>query len=425
MNLDWHRLKAVVLESDDWGLCAWVPDEQAHRVLAGQPAFRSVAGQRYGRSTLEAASDVHALAATLLEFRGGDGMPPVLQANTIVAAPDWMQLVPPLFPAAALPVTGLDDLPSRWRRPGLLEAYASAHDRGVWWAELHGLHHLPETAWLHALRQPQHDARLAHEQQSPICVAVEASGEYDPAEPRATRARVLREAISRFTATFGRAPTSFCPPDYRFDDWLEAEAEALGLSTLQGKPEQGGGRLVAVRRRWLALRFPLRQGGRFYLPPRIAFEPRGSAGGGGRVGGEAAHRAAHEAWRRGQPAVISTHRLNYAHLDAAWSDAGRAALRDLLRRLCAEGAVFLTDAEVRALADRAWSVRPVGARGALLRHYGVPREPLRFPAPAGIARACLRPAAGHGDADGTVTVEGGTVEARVNLGEHVIEWRAA
>jgi len=426
VNLDWHRLKAVVLESDDWGLCAWVPDEQAHRALTGQPAFRSAAGQRYGRSTLESAQDVHALERLLLEFRGGDGLPPVWQANTIVAAPRWERLEPPLFRVDELPLAELESVPERWQRPGLAAAWAAAIERGVWWPELHGLHHLPETAWLHALRRGQHDARLAHEHLSPICEAVESSGEYDPAEPREVRARVLRAALERFTARFGRAPSSFCPPDYRFDDWLEAEAESLGLTTLQGRPERAGDPLLALRRRWQGVRFPQFSGARFYLPPRITFEPRGEAEAPGRVGVEAAHRAAREAWRAGRPAIVSTHRLNYAHLDPEWSGAGRTALGELLGRLCRDGAVFLTDAELRQLSTRAWSVRPIGGRGALLRHYGVPREPLAFPAPGRSRGARLRPPAeGVGEADGTIKVEGGTAEARVNLGEHVIEWVGA
>lgn len=426
MNLDWHRLKSVVIESDDWGLCAWVPDDQAHRVLAGQPAFRSEAGQRYGRSTLESARDVERLAATLLEFRGGDGLPPVWQANTIVASPDWAKLVPPRFEVAELPLVGFGETTGRWERPGLVSAVHTAGERGVWWPELHGLHHLPAAAWLAALRRGQHDARAAHEQQSAICTAVEAGGEFGADEPRELRAAGLREAVRRFEVLFGRRPGSFCPPDYRFDDWLESEAERLGLTTLQGKPEQGGGRLVGFRRRLLQLRFPHAAGARFYLPPRIAFEPRGEADPGARLGAEAAQRAAREAWGRGQPAVLSTHRLNYAHLDEAWSDAGRAALRDLLGRLAADGAVFVTDAEVRSLAERGWSLRPLGARGALLRHYGVPREPLRFAAPVGVTAADLRaptPAAAAGE--GEVRVEDGVAEARVQLGEHVIEWTRA
>lgn len=423
MNLDWHRLKAVVLESDDWGLCAWVPDDRAHRALAHQPAFRTDAGLRYGRSTLETAGDVHELTEVLLGWRGGDGFPPVWQANTIVANPDYEALHPPLFEVDALPLVHAPEFPARWARPGLWDAVRKAEAGGVWWAELHGLHHLPETAWLTALRRGQDDARRAHEQQSPISTAVEASGEYDATEPRALRGANLRQAVQAFRVLFGRAPTSFCPPDYRFDDWLEHEAASLGLTTLQGKAEQAGHALPPLRRRWLGIRFPHREGTRFYLPPRIAFEPEGKASAPGRRGLETAHRAAREAWSHGRPAVISTHRMNYAHLDAAWSQASRAALSALLQRLCADGAVFVTDHELRQLAERSWSVRELAGRGVLLRHYGVPRESLRFSAPEGVTG--IRLLGPHDDKKAEVVVEQGQVEARLNLGEYVLEWTHA
>ena len=99
VNPVWRRLKAVVLESDDWGLCAWSPDEHAHRVLTDTPEFRSPAGRIYGRSTLESAQDVHRLAGVLGELRGADGFPPVWQANTVMASPDYAGLRPPLFEA--------------------------------------------------------------------------------------------------------------------------------------------------------------------------------------------------------------------------------------------------------------------------------------------------------------------------------------
>ncbi len=423
MNLDWRRLKAVVLESDDWGLCSWVPDDRAHRALANLAAFRSDAGLRYGRSTLESAADVQELAAALLEYRGGDGFPPVWQANTVVANPDYARLLPPLFELDELPLLTHPELPARWERPGLWDAFRKAESDGVWWAELHGLHHLPEQTWLNALRRGQDDARRAHEQQSPIGMAVETSGEYDPSEPKELRAENLRKAIHAFRGLFGRSPTSFCPPDYRFDDWLEREAEALGVNTLQGKAEQAGHALPPIRRRWLGVRFPHFEGARFHLPPRIAFEPCGDALAPGRSGLAAAHRAARMAWSHGQPAIVSTHRTNYAHLDAAWSAASRTALRALLEALAADGAVFLTDHEVRQLVERAWSVREIGGRGVLLRHYGVPRESLRFAAPDGVRGALLR--GPHDDARSEITVEDGQVDARVNVGEYLLEWTRA
>ena len=437
MNSIWRRLKAVVLESDDWGLCAWSPDDQAHRVLTDTPAFRSPAGRAYGRSTLESAADVKRLVQALLEFRGGDGFPPVWQANTVMAAPDYARLEPPLFQVAAMPVITLPELPSRWQRPGLWDEVRSACEAGVWWPELHGFHHLPELAWLTALRRNQSDARRAFEQQSPVCEAVSACGEFDAAEPAEVKHRNLERAIETFTRMFGRPPTSFCPPDYRWDDRFEAAAEKLGVTLWQGRSERARRTLPQLRRLVRELAWRASSGARFYLPARIAFEPRGGpvrpqgpgapggngdAGAAPRLGAADVHARARGAWSAGRPAVISTHRLNYAHLDAAWSDAGRGALRDLLQRLTNDGAVFLTDAEVRQIHERGWSARAIGARGTLLRFHGEPRLPIRIPAPAGSHGVLLRE--GRGPEGAELTHEGDAAIARVLPGEYLLEWRS-
>jgi len=416
VNLDWSRLRAVVFESDDWGLCAWVPDLQARRVLEGTPAYRSPAGRRYGGSTLESAADVRHLCDTLASFQGADGNLPVWQANTVVAAPDYAAMRPPRFEEEPLPLVGLPDTPSRWSRPGMWEEVRRASAMGLWWAELHGLHHLPESAWLGALRRGADDARRAFEQQSPVCAAVEAASEYDPTEPAITRDRNLTLAFERFAHLFGRPPASLCPPDYRWDDRLETEAERLGIAALQGKSEQHGARLPRLRRLWHQRRWPRFGGRRLYLPPRIAFEP---LAGDARTGVAAAHRAAREAWGRGQPAIVSSHRVNYAHLDADASATGRAALRDLLERLCADRAVFLTDAEVTQLVTGGWSRRDLGDRTTLLRYHGVPGEAARIPAPAGARSGHF---AATGDDGARIEVSEGRAEVRVNVGTHRIEW---
>ena len=345
MRLDWGRLKAVVLESDDWGLCAWSADDEAHRALGRTPAFRSPAGHTYGRSTLESAADLRALRETLLGFRGGDGSPPVWQANMVMAAPDFERLARDGYGSDEVPVVLLPGLPARWERPGMWNEVQQNIAAGVWWPELHGLHHLPERAWLEGLRRGDDDARLAFSHQCIVCSAVESSGEYDPSEPAAARVRRLERAFGHFTRLFGRPPGSFCPPDYRWDESLEPHVSRLGASVLQGGPERSGRWLRAWRmiHHW---RWPDLRDQRLLMPPRIAFEPRGDAAPGSRLGAERTHAAVRAAWRRGQPAVVSTHRHNYAHLDPAWSEAGRAALRDLLQRLCADGAVYLTDTKV-------------------------------------------------------------------------------
>ncbi|MBI3539953.1 MAG: hypothetical protein HY076_06740, partial [Candidatus Eisenbacteria bacterium] len=147
---------------------------------------------------------------------------------------------------------------------------------------------------------------------------------------------------------------------------LERDAERLGVTTIQGGPERHGRPLPRLRHWAYRWRWPDVRGGRFYPPPRIAFEPRGERRAAGRLGIDGVHAAARAAWRRGQPAIVSSHRVNYAHLDPAWSEAGCAALAELLARLVADGAVFLTDAEVRGLLERGASSRAI-ARGAVVR----------------------------------------------------------
>ncbi len=134
-----------------------------------------------------------------------------------------------------------------------------------------------------------------------------------------------------------------------------------------------------------------------------------------------AHARVRAAWSAGRPAVVSTHRLNYAHLDEAWSDAGRAALRDLLQHLAGDGAVFLTDLEVRQIHERGWSARPIGAGGTLLRFHGEPRLPIRIPAPAGSLGVRLRE--GRRLEGAEIAHEGAEAVARLQPGEYLLEWR--
>ena len=419
--MDWTGLRAVVIESDDWGLCAWIPDEAAYQALADTPAWRSPAGLRYGRSTLESAADVNALVETLLEVRGGDGFPPVWQANTVMAAPDYARITAPDYAAEPFPVVGFPEAPARWARPGLWQAVEAAMADGVWWPELHGLHHLPVGAWLAALREGDDDARRAHAHQSMVCARVEAGGEYDPTEPEAIRRSNLERAIECFEAVFGRRPQSLCAPDYRWDEALERDAERRGLAIVQGKAEQHGresrlGRLFQgpARMSW--------DGGRFYPPARISFEPRGDARASVALGADAAHRKVRAAWKQGQPAVISSHRLNYAHLDPEWSQHGRAALADLLGRLAADQAIFLVDAEMRELAERSWSARAIGERGVLVRVYGAGTASVRFEAPEGASGVTIREGKGAVEPP---KISGGVLVAELGRGEFLLEWSRA
>jgi hypothetical protein len=256
-----------------------------------------------------------------------------------------------------------------------------------------------------------------------VCDAVQASGEYAAAEPLAMRKADLERAVALFKARFGRAPGSFCPPDYHWDAALDSEAEALGLDTFQGVAERTGGLSRRFQRLMGSLRFPEWRGKRFLMPPRIAFEPRGGHAPGGPVGVRAALDGVRAAWGAGRPAVISTHRASYAHLDAAWVEKGRAALRDLISGLATEGAVFMIDAEVRALVERGWSARAVGGRGALVRVVAGARDAVRWPAPDGVVNAEV--VEGRGIERGSARIEDGHLTGTFDPGEYLVAWRRA
>jgi hypothetical protein len=268
-----------------------------------------------------------------------------------------------------------------------------------------------------ALRRGDADARLAARHEVLVCAAVEASGEYDAREPHTARSWRIEKAVARFREVFGRLPSSVCPPDYRWNEQLEQDLERLSVTTIQGKGEQHGASRGPLTRRLLAPHGIRVRGRRFYLPARIAFEPAVEGAGSSRLGAEAAHRAVRAAWRRGQPAVVSTHRHNLVHLDAARAERGRDALRGLLSRLCEDGAVFLVDREVRELVERGWSAREIGERGVLVRRHAEAPRTIRLPAPADARQVHVR----NGRVE-SATIERGEAHVRLGEGEALFEW---
>jgi hypothetical protein len=98
------------------------------------------------------------------------------------------------------------------------------------------------------------------------------------------------------------------------------------------------------------------------------------------------------AWRRREPAVVETHRVNFAHAEPALAAAGRRALGAYLAGLSGTDdrrPVFLVSAEVAALARRGTSVRETGGR-PILRNGTHARRLAALPATGGEAPRQVR-----------------------------------
>jgi hypothetical protein len=141
--------------------------------------------------------------------------------------------------------------------------------------------------------------------------------------------------------------------------------ESRNLRVIQGKREQvnpawGVGKSGRVRkfvmRQWARLRHP----GRIYLERNCRLEPVQA------LDPEAVVRACVEetrrAWTAGQPAIVESHRINFAHTDPGLVAVGLDALDRYLGEISGnstETPVFLTDHELAQLFTRgtSWCVR--------------------------------------------------------------------
>lgn len=353
--VDWRAARAVVLESDDWGLCGFLPDSAAAGD-AERSAWRAeVAPPVYWDSTLEDSAAVAELAAVLAEFRGRDGLPPVLQANMIVSA-----LAPPAGPGppvadAAWRRHDLPDRPAEYARPGLEAAVDAAIARGVWRPELHGSFHYDPERRRAAVAADSLALAAARRGVLPFPGSATA-WELGPQRPPAVLAAELDRALELFARRFGRRPSSVCAPDYVWDGRSERLWQERGLTVIQAKREQRSplwpsGRLDHRARKVLARAWDrLAHPGRAYLDRNVRFEPAQAPADSALVARALA--AAGAAWRRGEPAVVESHRINYARLTPGAAAAGRRQLRSLLAALTREGApapLFLTDDEVAQL----------------------------------------------------------------------------
>jgi hypothetical protein len=157
-----------------------------------------------------------------------------------------------------------------------------------------------------------------------------------------------------FAALFGRPPRSVIAPDYHWDDRCEDLWRARGLTTIQAKRGQrraeyagAWGRVRKVGERTLARQ--LRRD-RVYLERNVLFEPVQNEQP-ALVTAQAAA-AVVAAWGRGEPAIVESHRVNFAHVDPAVTALGRSELSRFLGALAPSSAgrpVYLVDGEVAGL----------------------------------------------------------------------------
>lgn len=375
----WRSLRAVVIESDDWGLAGFVPDLDAWNGLDRDGLDPGSFPEVYWLSTLEDSTMVAVLNKVLAGHRGRDGHPAVLQPNYVMSSlaysgGQWVSF-------------DLPSLPFRYQRPGLWMAVENGIAQGTWYPEFHATwHYDPELRKKDALGSDI--ARRVTDRGILLFPGSERAKELGAWRSGNDLEGELDHSLAVFRNLFGRDVTSVMAPDYHWDDRIENMWETRNLRVIQGKREQinpswGTGKFGRLRkyvlRQWARLSHP----GRVYLERNCRLEPVQAPDPDSVV--RSCVEDTRTAWALGQPAIVESHRVNFAHSDKALTARGRDALDRYLAEICGnpdELPEFLTDHELAQLYSRgtSWCVRDgvVIVRNATLgcKVVSVPTEAL-------------------------------------------------
>lgn len=304
----------VVFESDDWGAVR-VPDAGALAVF--EERFSSFKLDHYQSfDGLERKNDVSDLSSLLLERSSAfEGSAPVFTLNFATANPDFDRCDPGNADAARFEFEPIDGTYRSYDGDeGVLDFIRLGRGETALHPQLHGREHLNATVWLaDAAADPAvgfaRDLRMVGLDDA-FYNGIDA---LNNGNTLVDARGYLEDAIAIFKRLFGFAPRSFIPPCYVADKECERIAADLGIETIQSSPKRNvpkgndsySKRVNVFGRSSIA--------GQCRLIRNVQFEPSRSMFQ-GKSADECVDAALGEietAFRRGQPAVICTHRVNY------------------------------------------------------------------------------------------------------------------
>ena len=387
----------IVFESDDWGFCGWTPDPDAFNSL-----YKVVDGsfeEMWLKSTLESPEDLDRLFAVLSKYTGGDGRPVVFQPAYIMSCPDYEAIKADGYKAYKDMV--IPDVPSRWQRGDFLAKAREGIKRGIWHPVYHGNSHFNPKRWMKLLAQGDERTVFAFKFQSLVDGTSQDSYEYDPDLSTSEQEETISIGLERFCEVFGYHPKSCIAPRYVWQNRTEKLLAKYGIKVIQGKNLQEVQRSFSDKVRGKMINFMGKKAsdktwqismGDYnraldltYLTRNVHFEPWGKDESCYKARGACyAYSKILSAWENNEPAIVSTHRINYVYLDEQWVEENLRQLDSLLNRIQTNHpeAVYLTDWEVAQLYRNGTSVMQFG-EAIVCRNYTSSKRTFKVEIPQG------------------------------------------
>lgn len=331
--------KIVVLNVDDYGNVRLASKKARDALAARIENFGDYMDQV---DALETREDLEALFEVLSGVHDCRGQPAVMTAYALCANPDFAHIRKERqYDFEALPTTFVRcaaEQPKAYE--GAWTLWSEGVEKGIFRPQFHGREHV-NVALINAklaLGDTDLEANLHEESMAGLSGTAEmpgvgfthAFGGDDPKHLDGQR-QILRDGIELFEKVFGFRSLTFTPPAQKFNPSLEHELRQSGILTLD-RP------FVQRRKRGLSNRLPRLN---FPTPPRamrtgtivrtVSFEPCQAS-----YSDPVGHALAQidRAFRSSKPAVISSHRANFAgHIDPENRRKGLIALKELLQRI--------------------------------------------------------------------------------------------
>lgn len=351
--VDWSSVRALAIQSDDWGLRGFVPDAESltdfDTERLGGTRFPPV----YWRSTLEDSVDVAQLASMLLSHEGRDNLPAVFQPNMILSG---QSVASP--PARASDPAAWEPDP-RYQRRGLGQAVADAMAAGVWHPEFHGLHHYDPQGRVLALAEADDEVHRALERGILAFPGSHSAFELGPRRSLDDVRESWAGIDRRFAEVYGYSMTSVIAGDYVWESRHEVLFRELGLRAVQAKSHQHR-RDFQGPALWKRVRMAFDRSWDRLTVRDLVYLNRTALLETAQSDDPVAHRQRclediRASWRRGEPAVVETHRVNYVLTDTIAAREGRNHLNRLLGDIDVFEPLYVSDAELVGLATRGFS----------------------------------------------------------------------
>jgi hypothetical protein len=348
--IDWRSMRAVAFESDDWGLAGFVPSADVWDGIPKEDLTPGRFPEVYWHSTLEDSLMVADLCEIMGEAIGADGLPAVFQPNYIMSSLNYEES----SEGFVWKRYNLPDFPPQYSRPGMWSAVEKGIGDGVWYPEFHATwHYDPDMRLASAL-----SGELARKMTIAGVMLFPESEKARELGPWRTREDLQHElSMSRelFQLNFHRPIGSIIAPDYTWNRSVEDMWLKQGIRVIQAKREQRDPTLLPGKvgriQKYLNRKFNLLfTRNRLYLVRNCRLEPAQAPDASAVVHNCLAD--TRKAWKSGQPAIVETHRVNFAHFDPDVVELGQTALKGYLDSLSQDDShlpVYLVDTEIAQL----------------------------------------------------------------------------